>query len=987
MNVDTVDTVDTFCRISEASNKDSGASDGNIEVPVDRTTSIVYLRRMHFERLCWESRDSNVPLRFRPHTTSHIPIILINQFPRRSVSFHDDRENGCEARCDAQCEETEELVEIRQKDLHSHFEQQPDNVLSMQCDRNSCLNENLDVDLQSDQTVFEVKNKQFSESADDKESTDSSSEPECGNDAIRLDVKIPENSRPVSEESITTQLEFLIDELLKTEKSYISSLRLGMETYTNVLNNEDNSEVPQTVRGKADDIFKNLQMIYDFHQTVVLPELITCSCDIAQISQFFLKSISEDQFYCHIAYALNYSTTEKICDDHWEFFTRCEEENRNCMDIVSLLLQPMQRIARYTLLFDNILREMAKHLEDTPEIKFQVGAVSKALTAVSKLTQCINASLNVSKIVHCNEINLSHLGKFRDFDDFDLYDKEHKRRYKGHLFLFDKCLVYTENKQTADKPTFLYRGHYSLLKIGLKPSTKRGKLTIYKGRLGHQQFDIRGPSVKISKWKKALNKLPSDFDEDLVDERNGQLTEDDFHSEQSVLGENSSEVLDKELPLSQQFISKQLVYLVNELIDTEENYVSNLKIGIESYSKILDHRENPEVPPSLRGQTNAILGNLKSIYIFHQDTLLPQLKSSIDDIEKLAGVFLNLVSRDSFYCHIIYAMKHPKAKKICDDHIEFLVKCKELIGDRLGIQSLLLQPIQRLPRYVLLLESILKEEAKHFEENPDIKIQFAAVVRALKAATGLANRVNVSMNVNDIDDCYEINLFRQGKFRDFDHFVLFESNTLQSQSFKGHLFLFDKCLVYTENKQTEENPAFLYRGHYKLDNLGMMPDGNNGKLSIFRSRLGQQQLDIKGHLPVISKWEDYLTAIIRRAEAKLEQKRDAVQEPKRLGPSTDLNSEATSVINYIPESTESELICDEREEARESCQSTSSNAETLAETVNFALNFTTENHPDTKEVYCGVQEQLEESRTELHQHVDPEPDTELISNNIESIEG
>jgi hypothetical protein len=86
-------------------------------------------------------------------------------------------------------------------------------------------------------------------------------------------------------------------------------------------------------------------------------------------------------------------------------------------------------------------------------------------------------------------------------------------------------------------------------------------------------------------------------------------------------------------------------------------------------------------------------------------------------------------------------------------------------GDRLGINSFLLQPIQRLPRYQLLLNEIIKDLTKDLE---NCKQAIAACCVAEKNIQRLLDTVNESMSINDVRNCYDVSL---GFFLGFDRLV------------------------------------------------------------------------------------------------------------------------------------------------------------------------------------------------------------------------
>ncbi|GAB0090771.1 hypothetical protein DMENIID0001_055340 [Sergentomyia squamirostris] len=311
--------------------------------------------------------------------------------------------------------------------------------------------------------------------------------------------------------------------------------------------------------------------------------------------------------------------------------------------------------------------------------------------------------------------------------------------------------------------------------------------------------------------------------------------------------------------------------LINELIKTEETYINTIKSGMTAYMKVLDPRSSSnnstDLPDALQGKDVILFGNLTRVYNFHTKILLPEIKATSECIEMLSNVFLKLISEEQFYIHVTYARNIPKVEKILKDHNQFFASCMDKIGDKLGIQSLVLQPIQRLPRYGLLLENILHELAMKIEESPGIKDQVGVLSRALKAVTRLTECVNASVNVNDITGCPPDYLQCQGKFRNMDAFEIYDYAT--KRRFKGHLFLFDKCIVFTENKQTTDDPTFRYRGYYNLSRFGMLTADNYSKLTIYSNQTRQQQqLDIYAPSPTISKWEDYISTALKTVEER-----------------------------------------------------------------------------------------------------------------------
>ncbi|XP_059622849.1 triple functional domain protein-like [Phlebotomus argentipes] len=364
---------------------------------------------------------------------------------------------------------------------------------------------------------------------------------------------------------------------------------------------------------------------------------------------------------------------------------------------------------------------------------------------------------------------------------------------------------------------------------------------------------------KISEKSQAekttkANKRKTFGDFTQVQQRNSSLSTD-FTDDFDFTDSDNDQVPN---PSERQEIPKksQVVCLLDEIIRSEKSYINNLQRGIGGYLKVFEH----DIPATLKGRKFTIFGGLIEIYEFHSNIFLPKLKRCNGVLEEISNVFHRLITEDHFYSYVHYAMNNWKASSICKDHEQFFDDHREDAGDKLGIMSLLVQPIQRIPRYKLLFEHILDELGKQIEISTQVKSQLAAASRAWKAIEKLAVCVNASVNVKDITECYEISLPHQGKFRDMQAFEFHDNDA--GKRFKGYVFLFEKCIVYTESKNNASQKNFIYRGHYDVDSLGIIQDVNHGKLSLFRHRLGQKQLDISGPSPTISKWNEYIKRLV-----------------------------------------------------------------------------------------------------------------------------
>lgn len=196
---------------------------------------------------------------------------------------------------------------------------------------------------------------------------------------------------------------------------------------------------------------------------------------------------------------------------------------------------------------------------------------------------------------------------------------------------------------------------------------------------------------------------------------------------------------------------------MKELLDNEENYVNTLGKGIEDYVSVMHQKD---LPMALRGQRYHIFGNIEKIYQFHRETFLPKLRENRASIAGIAETFIKFIESDRLYCYILFALNRPKSEKICNKNLEFFQERQHAVEDKLGLNSFLLQPIQRLPRYKLLLAEINKEVLKLIADSllDSVKDEIGILCKAEKRLERFIDVVNEAMSINDIQECYEVRL-------------------------------------------------------------------------------------------------------------------------------------------------------------------------------------------------------------------------------------
>lgn len=134
----------------------------------------------------------------------------------------------------------------------------------------------------------------------------------------------------------------------------MASLERGIATYANTLDSYARNY--PALLGKKYHIFGNIERLYAFHKEELLPALIACNGDVIFIANLFYTFIIKDHFYGYVLFGLNKPRAEKLTSEYKEFFDAITKESADKLGVNSFLLQPIQILPRYKLLFGEMIK-------------------------------------------------------------------------------------------------------------------------------------------------------------------------------------------------------------------------------------------------------------------------------------------------------------------------------------------------------------------------------------------------------------------------------------------------------------------------------------------------------------------------------------------------------------------------------------------------------------------------------------------------------
>ncbi|KAJ8397054.1 hypothetical protein AAFF_G00011080 [Aldrovandia affinis] len=257
------------------------------------------------------------------------------------------------------------------------------------------------------------------------------------------------------------------------------------------------------------------------------------------------------------------------------------------------------------------------------------------------------------------------------------------------------------------------------------------------------------------------------------------------------------------------------MYVLNELIETEQLYVGDLALIVEGYMATMNAKGIPE---DMKGKDKIVFGNIHQIYDWHKvsDYFLGELKKSVSEPERLAQLFIKHERR--LHMYVVYCQNKPKSEHIVSEYIEtYFEELKQQLGHRLQLNDLLIKPVQRIMKYQLLLKDFLKYYTKAGMDTAELE-------KAVEVMCFVPKRCNDMMNVGRLQG-FEGKITAQGKLLLQDTFMVMEQEcSFLSRAKERRVFLFEQLVIFSEpidRKKGFSLPGYIFKNSIKVSCLGI----------------------------------------------------------------------------------------------------------------------------------------------------------------------
>ncbi|XP_018347262.1 PREDICTED: uncharacterized protein LOC108751526 isoform X1 [Trachymyrmex septentrionalis] len=274
---------------------------------------------------------------------------------------------------------------------------------------------------------------------------------------------------------------------------------------------------------------------------------------------------------------------------------------------------------------------------------------------------------------------------------------------------------------------------------------------------------------------------------------------------------------------------KTILLIMREMIQTERDYVKSLEYIIENY---IPELVREDIPQALRGQRNVIFGNVEKIYEFHSQHFLRELEQCEQSPMLVGQCFLR--HEKKFYLYALYNKNKPNSDSLMAEYGTSFFKQKQLeLGDKMDLASYLLKPVQRMGKYALLLQQLVKagtdlseqlsgkEEKEEKEDSMKPMVEGEADLRAAEQMVRFQLRHgNDLLAMDSLRDC-DVNVKEQGRLLRQNEFLVWQG---KGKKCLRQVFLFEDLILFSKARRFPDRKnldIYIYKHSIKTTDIGL----------------------------------------------------------------------------------------------------------------------------------------------------------------------
>ncbi|XP_068964351.1 FYVE, RhoGEF and PH domain-containing protein 1 isoform X2 [Petaurus breviceps papuanus] len=282
-------------------------------------------------------------------------------------------------------------------------------------------------------------------------------------------------------------------------------------------------------------------------------------------------------------------------------------------------------------------------------------------------------------------------------------------------------------------------------------------------------------------------------------------------------------------------VQQKVFHIANELLQTEKAYVSRLHLLDQVFcARLLEEaRTRSSFPADV---VHGIFSNICSIYCFHQQFLLPELEKRMEEWDRyprIGDILQKLAPFLKMYGE--YVKNFDRAVELVNTWTERSAPFKVIIHEvqkeeacgNLTLQHHMLEPVQRIPRYELLLKDYLLKLPHGSPDSKDAEKSLELIATAAEhsnAAIRKMERMHKLLKVYELLGGEEDIVSPANELIKEGHILKLSAKNGTTQD--RYLILFNDRLLYCVPKLRLLGQKFSVRACIDVDGLELKESSN-----------------------------------------------------------------------------------------------------------------------------------------------------------------
>ncbi|XP_068459390.1 FYVE, RhoGEF and PH domain-containing protein 4a isoform X2 [Clinocottus analis] len=298
---------------------------------------------------------------------------------------------------------------------------------------------------------------------------------------------------------------------------------------------------------------------------------------------------------------------------------------------------------------------------------------------------------------------------------------------------------------------------------------------------------------------------------------------------------------------------QKLFKIASELLHTEKAYVTRLNLLDQEFcAKLMEEANKGTFPVDV---VKNIFSNISSINAFHSQFLLPDLEKRMGEWKstpRIGDILQKLTPFLKMYAE--YVKNFDKAmellKQWTDRSPQFKAIIQEIQSQEvcgcLTLQHHMLEPVQRVPRYEMLLKDYLK---KLPQDDPDRQNSEKSLEIIATAATHSNSAIRKSENLKKLMEIYEMLGEEEDIVNPSNEFIkeghILKLAARNTSAMERYLFLFNNMLLYCVPKFSLGGPKYTVRTRIGIDAMKVLETTNEDYPHTFQVSGKERMLELQ----------------------------------------------------------------------------------------------------------------------------------------------